>query len=256
MSLFPCRECGHQVSSEAPTCPSCGAPSPTRAGPAPNSAVVSAQPVSFRWPGTVFVILTSLGGIVAAFYAAGILVSDAGGAAAGVFLFLVAGFSIWLAWGVLKHKRAVFWPLVIVLAFNTAVRVYEAFGAGSVGSLVSAAISGGFLWYFWKHRAVFGAEQGPSLDAERESLGVASMIAGYLVLLAAGGWALILDARILVDAGGFWAVVVGAFFLPFTVNIVPFYAIATDGNWLPFFVTYGGALLGFGLMALGATGRD
>jgi len=32
MALEPCRECGQQVSTEAPTCPHCGVPSPTREG--------------------------------------------------------------------------------------------------------------------------------------------------------------------------------------------------------------------------------
>lgn len=30
MPLTSCRECGHQVSTEAPTCPSCGVPEPAR----------------------------------------------------------------------------------------------------------------------------------------------------------------------------------------------------------------------------------
>ena len=32
MPLVTCRECGHKVSSEANSCPSCGAPSPKRSG--------------------------------------------------------------------------------------------------------------------------------------------------------------------------------------------------------------------------------
>lgn len=30
MALEPCRECGHEVSTEAETCPQCGVPNPTR----------------------------------------------------------------------------------------------------------------------------------------------------------------------------------------------------------------------------------
>ena len=38
MVLMYCRECGKQVSSEAPTCPHCGAPYPTGIREAPGPA--------------------------------------------------------------------------------------------------------------------------------------------------------------------------------------------------------------------------
>ena len=33
MGLQPCRECGHDTSTEAAACPKCGAPNPTGVGP-------------------------------------------------------------------------------------------------------------------------------------------------------------------------------------------------------------------------------
>lgn len=44
MALIPCRECGHQISDTAASCPSCGAP---RAEP-PNSPPTEVEPNS-RW---------------------------------------------------------------------------------------------------------------------------------------------------------------------------------------------------------------
>lgn len=38
MALVKCRECGHQVSTEAPTCPQCGTPNPSGAAQDPPSA--------------------------------------------------------------------------------------------------------------------------------------------------------------------------------------------------------------------------
>lgn len=41
MSLNPCRECGHQVSVAAKTCPSCGTPHPANKAAAVGSALTT-----------------------------------------------------------------------------------------------------------------------------------------------------------------------------------------------------------------------
>ncbi len=38
MTLTPCRECGQQVSTEAPACPHCGVVNPTREAEMPRRA--------------------------------------------------------------------------------------------------------------------------------------------------------------------------------------------------------------------------
>ena len=48
MALLPCRECGRQVSTEAPFCPQCGVPEPTRGmqpASAPPEAIASPAPL-------------------------------------------------------------------------------------------------------------------------------------------------------------------------------------------------------------------
>ena len=44
MALMFCRECGKQVSSEAPACPHCGAPRPVLPAPMPAPPVYYAPP--------------------------------------------------------------------------------------------------------------------------------------------------------------------------------------------------------------------
>jgi TM2 domain-containing membrane protein YozV len=44
MPLSPCRECGHQVSSEATACPSCGVPNPSTEPPPLNARHWEPQP--------------------------------------------------------------------------------------------------------------------------------------------------------------------------------------------------------------------
>lgn len=49
MALMYCRECGRQVSSEAPICPHCGVPHPVLVAAAPGApAVYAAAPLAQR----------------------------------------------------------------------------------------------------------------------------------------------------------------------------------------------------------------
>lgn len=85
---------------------------------------------------------------------------------------------------------------------------------------------------------------------------------GIVVIVAS--WALFLDVAILYEASGPGIAVVGIALAPITYLAVPIYAGAALGNWLPFFVGYGSAIVGL-LLARSArrlshdrsrTGRD
>jgi biotin transporter BioY len=223
-----------------------------------NCAPSTEEAPSFGWPGTLFVVLNSLASIL---FGVGATVSvTSGGRETGttILFALLAALAGWLAWGVLKHHKVVFWPLVVILALSTATTIPYIFTGdrSGIGALISAAMSGGFLWHFWRNRKLFGAEQIESLQAEKQNLSFASMIAGYIVYLVAGAWGLVLSIQILADAAGLWLVVIGFFLVPAMLALVPWYAGAVDGNWLPLFVIYGGGLLGMILIGMGGRGRN
>lgn len=64
MALVPCRECGQQISSQAPTCPKCGHPNSTPGDAASNSPPPKKSRV-WIWvllvPVAFFLVLASVG---------------------------------------------------------------------------------------------------------------------------------------------------------------------------------------------------
>lgn len=71
---------------------------------------------------------------------------------------------------------------------------------------------------------------------------------GWLKLVAIGIWGIcvicgtILTLGIVAKVAGFWGLVLATFILPITVLAGGLYAGFAVGNWLPLFLTYGGAI--------------
>lgn len=77
----------------------------------------------------------------------------------------------------------------------------------------------------------------------RSKIGGGFVGLGYVSGLVFGLWALILDAGILLTAGGALLLLAGLFLFPFAMTIAPFYAGFAWGDWHPLRVTVAGALM-------------
>jgi len=106
MGLQACRECGHQVSTEAPTCPHCGAPQPAELGGAPLAATPEPSPTegsSHRGPfqQAVMGVLGWIFGALAVVAAIGAALTDR---REGLILLLIAGLLLPPVTRVLRQK--------------------------------------------------------------------------------------------------------------------------------------------------------
>ena len=93
---------------------------------------------------------------------------------------------------------------------------------------------------------------GRSSRAMRNMIGGGLVGLGYVSGLVFGLWALILDAGILLTAGGVLFLVAGIFVFPVTIAITPLYAVIAWGDWHPLRVTVAGTLMSFIFMGVGS----
>ncbi len=82
--------------------------------------------------------------------------------------------------------------------------------------------------------------------------GIVCCAGGMVVLIGSGFWSFILDLRILYEAGGPWAALLGGIFFPFMITVAPFYAGAIGGFWYPLRVTLFGVAYGAAMLAVGS----
>ena len=86
----------------------------------------------------------------------------------------------------------------------------------------------------------------------RSATGFVLIGLGSICVAVFGVWGLVLDVRIVNEIGGVWGAIVALVLFPVTFIVVPWYAVAVSGDWTLVLVSYGGGLLGLGILGAGA----
>src|SRR5262249_33324988 len=92
-------------------------------------------------------------------------------------------------------------------------------------------------------------------EAERSMTklaGTVCCVTGMLVLIGSIFWSFVLDLRILHEAVGPWAALLGGLFFPFMITVAPLYAVAVWGAWYPLKVILFGFASSMVMLALGS----
>lgn len=84
------------------------------------------------------------------------------------------------------------------------------------------------------------------------ALGNLLKVVGFIVFVVAGLWGLFLCLGIVSKVAGFWGILVALLLTPFTLVATPLYAGFTWGDWFPFTLNYGGAIVSGTLIAIGS----
>jgi hypothetical protein len=90
------------------------------------------------------------------------------------------------------------------------------------------------------------------LDTVRTIISWAFMVIGGLIALVTGVWGFILCLLITHYVAGFWGIVLGLLFGPVLFAACPWYALFEWGDSVPLLLNYGGGIVGFSLLGLGA----
>jgi len=83
------------------------------------------------------------------------------------------------------------------------------------------------------------------------TLGKFFKLVGWIVFSVAGLWGFFLCLAIIERVAGFWGLVTALLVAPATFIAAPLYAGFTWGNWFPFVLNYGGAIVAAILIGIG-----
>ena len=83
------------------------------------------------------------------------------------------------------------------------------------------------------------------------TLGKFFKLVGWIVFSVAGLWGFSLCLAIIERVTGFWGLVTALLVAPATFVAAPLYAGFTWGNWFPFVLNYGGAIVAAILIGIG-----
>lgn len=85
----------------------------------------------------------------------------------------------------------------------------------------------------------------------RKFLSFIFIVPGWIIVAGVGIWTFIFCLRVVYDIAGFWGLVIGFTILPVTFTVAPWYVLIAFGNWEPLIISYGGMILGGGLIMAG-----